>query len=131
MAKNKKTGGRDWKPGESGNPHGSPGLPQELKDARKLNVAEVTELLTRVADMSPADFEAYTPKTMLEKTVIKALKIAADDGSIAHLSLILDRTIGKVKDKLEVTLPKPFIVKRQDGTEVVMGAELQKKEGDE
>jgi hypothetical protein len=36
--------------------------------------------------------------------------------------------IGKVKDQIEVTLPKPFIVSRLDGSSVEMGAKLPPKD---
>lgn len=36
-----------------------------------------------------------------------------------------DRLYGKVTDKVEVSMPKPFVIKRSDGTEVVLGAKLE------
>ena len=47
--------------------------------------------------------------------------------SFERLEFVLQRMIGKVKDQLEVTTPVPFIVKRADGSEVVMGSEVKKE----
>lgn len=130
MAKGKKTGGRDFQPGQSGNPAGGPGLPQALRDARKMNVAMVQEILQKLMDLAPEDFDAYQPLSMHEKMVHAIIAEAVAEGLPSHLNFLYDRIIGKVKDQLEVTLPKPFIVKRSDGTEVVMGSQVEKKEGE-
>lgn len=131
MAKGQKTGGKNFKPGQSGNPAGGPGLPQDLRDARKMTSAEVTRILTYLIDLEPAAYAAYKPKTMLETIVMSLMSKAIEEGCTARLNLLFDRIIGKVKDQLEVTLPTPFIVRRQDGSEVVMGAEVKKVGGKE
>lgn len=131
MARGKKTGGKNWQPGQSGNPAGGPGLPQDLRDTRKMTSADVTRILTMLMDLSPTERLAYQPKTTLEEIVLSLVGKAIEDGCTNRLNLLFDRIIGKVKDKLEVTLPTPFIVRRQDGSEIVMGAKLLKKDGDE
>lgn len=131
MSKGKKTGGRDFKPGQSGNPHGSPGLPQDLRDARKYTSAEVTRILTFLIDLEPSAYAAYKPKTMLETIVMSLMSKAIEEGCTARLNLLFDRIIGKVKDQLEVTTPVPFIVFKADGSQVVMGAEVKKVGGKE
>ena len=129
MAKGKKSGGRDFPPGVSGNPAGGPGLPQDVRDARKLNTAEVTRILTDLIEMSPEAYLAFKPRTKLEDLVMSLMNKATEDGCPTRLNLLFDRIIGKVKDQLEVTTPTPFIVVRQSGDQVVMGAEVKKLEG--
>lgn len=129
MARGKKTGGKDFKPGQSGNPAGGPGLPQDLRDARKMTAAEVTRILTELIDMSPEAYIAFKPRTKLEEIVMSLMNKAIEEGCTARLNLLFDRIIGKVKDQLEVTTPSPFIVTRASGEQVVMGAEVKKVEG--
>lgn len=129
MARGKKTGGRNFQPGVSGNPAGGPGLPQDLRDARKMTAAEVTRILTELIDMSPEAYAAFKPRTMLESIVLSLMNKAIEEGCTARLNLLFDRIIGKVKETIEVTTPVPFIVKRASGEEVIMGSEVKKVEG--
>lgn len=68
--------------------------------------------------------------TMFDKIIGSIITAAVDKSDHTRLEFILNRMIGKVQDKLQVTVPKPFIIKRSDGSEVVCGAELPKDEDD-
>lgn len=72
-----------------------------------------------------------TPGTpVLEAVAASILSEAIVKGDQQRLEFVLQRMIGKVQDRLEVTLPKPFIVTRLDGSTVEMGAKLGPKQTD-
>ena len=125
MAKGKKTGGRDFKPGQSGNPKGGPGLPKDLRDARKINQRELERVINLYLYMDRASLnEAIKdPKTpMVEIIAASIIAQAAQKGDQQRLEFILARMIGKVTERIEVEA-KPFIYESHDGTDkVTMGA---------
>lgn len=117
MAKGKKTGGKDIQPGEVRNPNGRPKLPEYLKKARKMNktlldeymnkyincpITElhriVTEEMKRVKGENKTESEVNAMEMMIIKVILEGTK----KGDYKHIDFILDRTIGKVKDVVEV-----------------------------
>lgn len=78
MAKGTKSGGRDWKPGESGNPAGRPKKGEALTDKlrEKVNADELTEWLLK---------EAKT-------------------GDIAAIKYVFDRIEGKPRETIHQTI---------------------------
>ncbi len=114
MPKGKKAGGRDWEPGQSGNPNGRPALPGDVREARKINAIEVTRRITKYLDSTKTDLEtaALDPNTpALDLVIIKVIVEAGKTGDHTRLNFLMDRTIGKVTEKIDVKLPKPTIVK--------------------
>jgi len=106
MARGKKTGGNDIKKGESRNPHGRPKTPAYLKVANKLTKIRFQEILHKYFDHSLEDLKmAYIGKNTpaLDLVVIKVLIEAIRKGDEKRLGFLLDRTIGKVKEEIEVT----------------------------
>ena len=131
IAKGKKTGGNNFKPGQSGNPAGRTPLPEDIKKARKLNQKELERSVNKFLYMTSEEiFEACKSDdaTMFDKIIGSIITAAVDKSDHTRLEFILNRMIGKVQDKLQVTVPKPFIVKKSDGTQVVCGAEFEKEE---
>ncbi len=125
MSKGKKTGGRDWKSGETGNPNGSPGLPKDLKDARKLNQVEFERAVNKCLYLTPTKLQEHlvvedTPviEHLIGSVILRGIK----EGSHAHLEFVLNRLVGKVQDRIEVRMPEPYVVEKMDGTTVEMGA---------
>lgn len=105
-----------FKKGQSGNPSGKPkGL---------LTADKIASLVTRLAQLDRASLNAITTNkksTMIELAVAKILE-QASDGDYASLEFLLARSIGKVKDSLEVTTVKPYIIHRPDGSALELGA---------
>lgn len=133
MTKPRNTKGlKPFKPGQSGNPGGRPKTPEDLREGRKLNQHELERVINKLLYLDKGQLQEVVrnPETpMLELIAASILAQAAQKGDQQRLEFVLQRMIGKVKDQLEVTTPTPFIVVRQSGDQVVMGAEVKKLEG--
>ena len=71
-----------------------------------------------------ADKNTDAADLMICQIVINAIKT----GDQKRLEFILDRTIGKVKDTLEVIQPTPTVIRRKNGEEVELGTVLKREE---
>ena len=105
MANGFKTGGKDFQPGETGNPNGRPKLPDDIKALRKMNKIEVERILNEFVFMTPEELQAKmhdksTPT--MELAVGKILAEAIKKGDQVRLGWVLDRLIGPVKQKVSV-----------------------------
>lgn len=108
MPRGKKTGGRNFLPGQSGNPNGRPNVPEDLKQARNLNRIELDRLLNKMLGSTKAELETILKNpssTLLEITVCGILAKAAQGGDHQRLNFILERLVGKVKDVVEFVNP--------------------------
>ena len=111
---------KPFKPGQSGNPSGKPkGL---------LTTTEVSGLLSKFCRLSRDELTAViqnNKSSMIEITVASILAKAAKDGDYSRLEFLLARSIGKVKEQLEVSTPKPYVIERLDGTQVLLGSQTE------
>lgn len=106
MAKGKKTGGRDWVKGQVPNPIGARAHDPQKKALRKLTHAQVAEVASLILD---GDIDALnevvkdktsTPlKIWLASVAMKGIQ----KGDMATLSMLLDRVVGKVKEKVDLS----------------------------
>lgn len=106
MAIGKKTGGRNFEPGQSGNPSGSSNLAKKLGNIRKLNQAQVSEILNRFVTMSLEDVVEFAndkSNPSIEILVATILIHGIKGGDPTRLTFLLDRLIGKVKEQHEHT----------------------------
>lgn len=102
--KGNKTGGRDFKPGNPGG--GRPLLPEEIKEARKLNKYDVEMSLTNHLRMTRDQIATVIkdPESkMLDILVASIIAKAVQTGDQQRLDFILNRTIGKVSDHIEIS----------------------------
>jgi hypothetical protein len=103
------------------------------KKGFRYNQLEFRLILDAMFGMRPSEMkELLDPRenpdiTMIEIAAARQV-VAAGGGDIKAFDFVLDRSIGKVKDKLEVQGPKPTIIKRKDGSAVELGAALQLEE---
>lgn len=122
-----------FKAGESGNPGGRPALPEDVKRARNMNAIEFTRIINDFMRMSLDDVEKITKdnkETMLRKLLAHGF-IHACAGNKTWADLILDRSVGPVKNELNLNvLPKPTVIERRGGGEIEMGAQLLEGEDD-
>jgi hypothetical protein len=122
---------KPYKKGETGNPGGRPALPEDIKVARKLGQIELERLVNRHLFSSIETLKGIagdTATTGIEAMVANIVLQAVAKGDQQRLDFILNRIIGKVQDRVEVTTPKPFIVERLDGTGLVLGAKVEMDE---
>jgi len=131
MAKGKKTGGKNF---ELGNTYGQgrPILPLDLKGVKPLSEDVYKRMYTKYLEMPLSDLTArIEEKTLpaLEHLFAASIKAAIDTGNLPGLRDGFDRTLGKVKDSLEVTMPKPLVIRRLNGDEIVLTAALPKEDG--
>lgn len=127
MALGKKTGGRNFKPGVSGNPGGRAKLPPDVAQAKKVTNNQIILILNKLMFAPDREIKAVllnadTPK--FERIVARVLERADQFGDHTRLEFLLTRTIGKVKDQVEVSVPVPTIIQRRDGSEVELGAKI-------
>jgi hypothetical protein len=118
--------------GESGNPGGMPATAPDIKEIRKLNQAEAVRLLNKFNSWSMDELVAFCKdgsNTVLEMMVARIMIKGIKDGTPTNLNFLFDRLIGKVKDQVEHSFPKPTVIKTLDGGEIILGTK-EKKDGE-
>lgn len=105
MEEKKKKGNPAWKPGVSGNPKGQAAVPPEIKAAREFNKNEFTSRVNKFIYM-PFDelLEYLERRAEIEAidTIIINLIINSNRDERA-LKLLLERMLGKVEEKINIT----------------------------
>lgn len=139
MGKRKKTGGRNFLPGQCPNPNGRPKMPPELKEAKKLTQTQIEIALTQFLAMDDKQLRAIIkdPKsTRLQAIIASIVDKAIKIGDQQRLDFLLNRIIGKVKEPpTEVhnfnfnMMPRPQVI--EIGKKAVQYLEAQENERDE
>jgi len=131
MAKGKKTGGKNFIKGQSGNPNGRPKVPEDLKTIQSLSPSLMSKLINKYMAMNREQIivKVKDPRTpMIETTIASILVKATQSGDYTRLNFLLDRSIGKVKDEIDVRSSHTIYTTsfRPDGSLVqdIMNAEL-------
>jgi hypothetical protein len=125
--KTKKTGHKphQFQPGQSGNPKGREPYPPEIKAIKLLNKDYYRRVMTKFIQLTPTEIAKALkdPKaTALEHMIGTIVSKAISTGDHAKLGFLLDRLIGKVTDKVEIGVKRPFIIEKLDGGKVELGA---------
>lgn len=110
---------QQWKKGQSGNPSGRRPDPPELRAIKNLTEEELVEIGSLVVKGNIDDLKRIKddPNTTVLKAMIAAVAIktiAKGDGQA--LEVLLNRLIGKVKDKVEVTSTNQTAITAAVGT---------------
>lgn len=106
MAKGKKTGGRSFKPGNKANPKGGGALSPKIRAIRKITNEHIEEVADVILDGNLDKLKGLLgnpDSSVLKVWLAKAAAEGIRKGDIYPLDLILNRVIGKPKDKVEVT----------------------------
>jgi len=109
---------------------GRPEVPPELKAARKLTRPQVEAVFNKYLYCTLVDLEKTLVDAethFLDRIVISIGMRAFKEGDQAALGFFLDRLVGKVKDKIEVTVPTPFVIRRPSGETLELGMEKPKE----
>lgn len=117
MARGKKTGGKDYSPGNPGGP-GRPVMSPEQREMRKLTRTQINDILNRYFWATPTEIELAKEDPALsigERGVISILKLAVETGDQSRIEWIFQRLVGKVPDKIEHSGGLSFQVKASDG----------------
>lgn len=105
MARNgKKTGGRDFKKGQSGNPNGMKPMDPEVKAFKKLTQEILDEIGFLVLDGNSEALGRIVkdPKSStLKKWIASVALTGILNGDMDALDKLLNRVLGKVKEKVE------------------------------
>ena len=126
MAKGQKTGGKDFKKGHKLG--GRPPTPEEIRKAAKLGKAQFQGLFHKFSLMSFEEFKKWykAGEMSVMERIIATIMLKAASGNDRAAALIWDRMMGRVKEQVEVSLPKPTVIERFNGDKIVLGHEGQK-----
>lgn len=104
--KGKKTGGKDFEPGGPGGPGRPETLPQ-VREFKKWGKENTSKMLMKIGSMTYPELESLMEKPtwahVLEIAVGSVLMRAIQSGEHAGIEWLLNRTIGPVKQEIEVT----------------------------
>lgn len=98
--------GKRFKPGESGNPNGRPPTSPEVKALRKLTSEYIEEIgdLILMQDWAKLQEIANSQDVPpIQRIYAKALVMAERKGDTAALEQFLNRVVGKVREKLDMS----------------------------
>jgi hypothetical protein len=107
MAKGKKTGGRNFKKGQSGNPAGRPGLPRDLRKISKLTPAIVRAVIAKISMLNKKNILEIIESeetSMIEASIATIYLKAVDQGDYTRMNFLLERSIGKVKEEMDINI---------------------------
>jgi hypothetical protein len=127
MAKGKKTGGKNFPPGVSGNPGGRPPLPDDVRIARDAARGEYDRIVARLISVPADQLEALAKNKKtpaLERAVAKTLYVAGRSGDPRRLEAIVNRFARKPMPETE---PES---QRAPASFVELVAEAEKADGD-
>lgn len=97
--------GKPFVAGNCANPLGAAAHDPVLRAIRRMTRAEVAEMGTALLDMTRADFEALAKdkSAPMLKVMLAGQALAASKGSSSSFDKLLDRVVGKTKDRIEVS----------------------------
>jgi len=108
-------------------------LPQEVRDLRRLTVDEIELMISTLLTATESEVESVIEDPtapVIKKIICNVLGKTNETGNMSQFDLLLNRVIGKVKEKIEHNIVKPSILKRRDGTEIVFTVSTLKKDDD-
>ncbi len=111
---------RPVKKGEVRNPTGTNGRDGTLtKD-------NVSQLISKFASKTREELHAVVQdpaSTAIQITVASILAQAMKSGDYTRLEFLLTRSIGRVKEEIELSKAQSFILRKRDGEEIHMGVQ--------
>lgn len=111
MAKGIKTGGKDWQPGESGNPKGR-ATSDRIKQVQKITNLELIQLLNDLHGLSVRELEEMCKDKETPAELITAARMILRAVSTGNTDALYDRLVGKVKQVVENLNPPSYVEQR-------------------
>jgi hypothetical protein len=105
MAMGKKSGGKDWAKGRSGNPAGRKKLPEDVKQIKAMRKSDLDIIFTRHSVRSLNDLVEFLKNgenPALEMLVARVMIEGIKKGDHQKMDALLNRMIGKVKEQVDV-----------------------------
>jgi hypothetical protein len=102
--------GRPFKKGQSGNPKGMAAMPKELRDLRRHTAAEIRLLIAMLLRSTREEVEAAEAneqEPILNRIFAQVLIKTYETGNFMTLDSVLNRLIGKVKERFEIDDERP------------------------
>jgi hypothetical protein len=103
MPRGAKYGGKDFQKGNSfSKGYGRPKVPDDVKEARKMNANEFTRILNKYIGMTISDLIKTSKDpatTAFDLLVIKIVTEAVRHGNLSYFNCLVDRLIGKVAER--------------------------------
>lgn len=106
MAKGKKTGGRNFAKGQVSNPLGGAALSPQVRAIRKITLDHIEEVADLILDgnlQKLKDLAGNPDTSVLKVWLAKAAAEGIRKGDLHSLESILNRVLGKPKERHEVT----------------------------
>jgi len=117
MAKGKKTGGRNIKPGQVLNPRGGGAISPETRAIRSLTAEHLKDIADLILEGNVEKLKEIVTdpsSSVLRVWLAKAAATAIQKGDLGPLEVILNRSIGKVKEKVDLSASEGFKVVIED-----------------
>lgn len=130
-----KTGGRDWQPGQSGNPTGKGAgeIKGFIKDLGRLNLKRALNIFNDICNLTFDELKAKISDptaTVIELMIMKVAAEAIRTGDHTRMNAIMDRLIGKITDKIEVKMPEPTVMKLRGQDAVLVIGQMRGEDED-
>lgn len=93
------------------------------KKLAKLTRTDIKVLINRFANYDMIKLQELLQdktRTVLEHAIGRIFLVAIKEGDYRRLDAMLDRLIGKVKEQVEVSVPKPYIVENIETNQAVL-----------
>lgn len=101
--------------------------PAEVRAAWKLNQNLLRDKMVRFLGYQPEALLQIVrdPESMSCDVIIARMILEAAKGNVPCAQAIFDRAVGKVKDQVEISLPKPMIVENYEtGAQTLLAAKV-------
>ncbi len=129
MTKGRKTGGRDFVPGDPR--AGRLPVAPEIKEGRRLGKVELEAIVNKYlwTPCESLDAVAKDPTVVpVERWLASIIAKGLSSGEWSGFEWIAQRLIGRVKDQVEVTVVKPYVIERLAGGTLELGAKPETEE---
>lgn len=117
--------GKRFEPGHAPIPGaGRPPMPPDVREARKMNQAEVARVINRQINLTENEVKQIQDdkaQTLLDRIVAGIILVTKEKGDFFRLNFLFDRGIGRVTEKIKIERPKPTVIQYKDGTATVLG----------